>query len=242
MSRLLLASLLLTTDALVPTRVLRPGRRRASEARMMSEWKTISPCPSERALALCPQKTADEAEEGTHWVAIERIQSAGDALAAALEPGAPEATVLVGAPAAVARLRTQRALVDKLLQSILKEDDECAVAVGHSIDALLKAWLEHVEASNGEQTFEDLRAAAQPHTAPVLEMRGFAEVEKVDMAALGRGEPIATHSARLPAAIVAYDALLVAETASPADRTVYTEILELLRKQPPPGIARPGKV
>ena len=54
---------------------------------MISEWKTISPCPSERALALCPQKTAEEAEEGTHWVAIERIQSAGDALAAALAVG-----------------------------------------------------------------------------------------------------------------------------------------------------------
>ena len=206
---------------------------------MLSEWKTISPCSSERALALCPPKTADEAEDGTHWVAIERIQSAGDALAAALKPGAPEATVLVGMPAAVARLRTQRALVDKLLQSILKEDSECAVAVGHSIDALLKVWLEHVEASNGERTFEDLRAAAQPHTAPVLELRGFAEVDKPDMSALGRGEPIATHSARLPATIVAYDALLVAETASPTDRAVYSEILELLRKQAPPGIARP---
>ena len=49
--------------------------------------------------------------------------------------------------------------------------------------------------------------SATPFTAPILEKRGFAEVEKPDFSALARNEPIATHCARLPAACVAYSYL-----------------------------------
>jgi len=106
-------------------------------------------------------------------VAVDRVQSAEDALQSALQIGAPEPAVLIGgAPAAIGRLRLERGLVDKLLQSILKEDPECAVAVGHCVDSLLLAWLQHVSYSSqdeeGAPQFEDLRAAAQPHTAPQL--------------------------------------------------------------------------
>ena len=203
-----------------------------------TQWKTISPCLDGRAAALAKEETP-ATEEPTHWVVVDRVQSTEDAFMSALAVGAPEPTVLVGAPAAVGRLRPERALVDKLLQTIVKEEPECAVAVGHCVDSLLLAWLQHLQAQEGstEQQFEGLRAAAQSHTAPVLEQRGFAEIERPDMSALGRGEPIATHSARLPAGIIAYEALLgAAETIAETAR--YNEILEALRTQPPPtGVA-----
>ena len=203
-----------------------------------TQWKTISPCLDGRAAALAKEETP-ATEEPTHWVVVDRVQSTEDAFMSALAVGAPEPTVLVGAPAAVGRLRPERALVDKLLQTIVKEEPECAVAVGHCVDSLLLAWLQHLQAQEGstEQQFEGLRAAAQSHTAPVLEQRGFAEIERPDMSALGRGEPIATHNARLPAGIIAYEALLgAAETI--AETTRYNEILEALRTQPPPtGVA-----
>ena len=200
-----------------------------------TQWKTISPCLDGRAAALAKEETATE--EPTHWVAVDRVQSTEDAFMSALAVGAPEPTVLVGAPAAVGRLRPERALVDKLLQTIVKEEPECAVAVGHCVDSLLLAWLQHLQAQEGtEQQFEGLRAAAQPHTAPVLEQRGFAEIERPDMSALGRGEPVATHYARLPAGIFAYEALLgSAETIAETAR--YNEILEAMRTQPPPTVA-----
>jgi len=55
-----------------------------------------------------------------------------------------------------------------------------------------------------QQGFEELRAGGTLHTAVILERRGFAEIEAPDLSALGRGLPISTHAARLPAAIVAY--------------------------------------
>jgi len=207
---------------------------RSSSVTCATQWKTTSPCLDGRAAAFANEEPTTE--EPTHWVVVDRVQSADDAFKSALAVGAPEATVLVGAPAAVGRLRPERALVDKLLQSIVKEEPECAMAVGHCVDSLLLAWLQHLQAqegSTGQQQFEGLRAAAQAHTAPVLEQRGFAEIEKPDMSALGRGEPVATHYARLPAGIFAYEALLAsAETIAETAR--YNEILEALRSQPPP--------
>ena len=207
---------------------------RSSSVTCATQWKTTSPCLDGRAAAFANEEPTTE--EPTHWVVVDRVQSADDAFQSALAVGAPEATVLVGAPAAVGRLRPERALVDKLLQSIVKEEPECAMAVGHCVDSLLLAWLQHLQAqegSTGQQQFEGLRAAAQAHTAPVLEQRGFAEIEKPDMSALGRGEPVATHYARLPAGIFAYEALLAsAETIAETAR--YNEILEALRSQPPP--------
>ena len=64
-------------------------------------------------------------------------------------------------------------------------------------------------------------------------MRGFAEVERPDMSALGRGEPITTHFARLPAAIIAYEALL-GSAATLAETARFNDILNALRSQPPP--------
>ena len=198
-----------------------------------TQWKTISPCLDGRAAALAKEETP-ATEEPTHWVVVDREQSTEDAFMSALAVGAPEPTVLVGAPAAVGRLRPERALVDKLLQTIVKEEPECAVAVGHCVDSLLLAWLQHLQSQEGtEQQFEGLRAAAQSHTAPVLEQRGFAEIERPDMSALGRGEPIATHYARLPAGIFAYEALLTSATTI-AETARYNAILEALRSQPPP--------
>ena len=135
---------------------------RSSSVTCATQWKTTSPCLDGRAAAFANEEPTTE--EPTHWVVVDRVQSADDALASALAVGAPEATVLVGAPAAVGRLRPERALVDKLLQSIVKEEPECAVAVGHCVDSLLLAWLQHLQAqegSTGQQQFEGLRAAAQ---------------------------------------------------------------------------------
>ena len=69
----------------------------------------------------------------------------------------------------------------------------------------------------------------------MLEQRGFAEIESPDMTALGRGEPISTHTARLPAGIIAYEALRSTASA-PAETARYDEILEALRSQPPPRV------
>ena len=81
-----------------------------------AQWKTISPCRDGRAAELAKVDATDT--EPTHWVAIDRIQSAEDAFSAALQVGASEPAVLVGAPAAVGRLRYERGLIDKLLLSM----------------------------------------------------------------------------------------------------------------------------
>ena len=75
--------------------------------------------------------------------------------------------------------------------------------------------------------FEDLGASATLYTSDAFERYGFAEVEAPDLTALGRGEPIVTHEARLPAAIIALDR---AAAASPRAAALATA----LRSQPPP--------
>ncbi|KAL3917419.1 MAG: hypothetical protein SGPRY_006412 [Prymnesium sp.] len=144
--------------------------------------------------------------------------------------------VEVGLPAAVGRLLTtpsKRVLVDRLYSSIPKEKPACAVVVGLAVDALVRAWLQQIRQTGS--CFEELLASATPFTAPILEKRGFVEIEKPDFGALGRGEPIATHQARLPAACVAYDYLLNSGSGlSLMDLSSYQNILDELRASPPP--------
>ena len=71
-----------------------------------------------------------------------------------------------------------------------------------TIEKLLECWLENL----GDDEFESLGASATLYTSDAFERFGFAEIEFPDLTALGRGEPIVTHRARLSAAILACDA------------------------------------
>ncbi|KAL1528409.1 hypothetical protein AB1Y20_009758 [Prymnesium parvum] len=196
-------------------------------------YRVESPCsPASAALVAGEVAIAsepsdeDEANPPPYWVAVLPTSD-----------GAP--LVQVGKPTAVGRLQViskRKAILDRLCSSIPKEKASAAEAIEHAIDALLLAWLRRIEST--EASFEDLFASATPFTAPLLEKRGFAEVEKPDFTALGRGEPIATHQARLPAACVAFSYLISqADGLSPTTLASMQSILDALRQQPPPAQA-----
>lgn len=163
-----------------------------------------------------------EAVEGDVWVkATENAQPALD-LTNAMAAATAEPTVIVGAPAAVGRLRprsTAAPVIDVLRSSIPKEQlERCGPSMDACLEALLGAWVEAL----GDDEFEALGASATLYTSDAFSRFGFSEIEFPDLTALGRGEPIVTHRARLPAAIVACDA------------RGNTALAEALRQQPPP--------
>ena len=225
-----LSALSWTTDAVVTC----SGACALSAARcqppvaLLEAYRVESPCTASTAAIIVGETFADAAsDEGAlaHWVAV--------------YPNSIETSLMeVGQPAAVGRLRSLSesgvVVLDQLRSSIPKEQPAAAKTIGLAVDALLLAWLAHVEMS-GEASFEDLSASATPFTAPILEKRGFAEVEKPDFSALARNEPIATHCARLPAACIAYSYLASrTEDVSVVDLSSFQRILDGLRQQPPP--------
>ena len=190
---------------------------------------SVEVCSCDAALAI-DGKACDDARDGDVWVAAKETAAPAFSLSAAMEAATTDApVVVVGAPAAVGRLRPRRGgaapVVDVLRTSIPKEQTErCAEAQAAVLTKLLELWLESL--GDGDH-FEDLRASATIHTAAALESFGFAEIEFPDLTALGRDAAIETHAARLPAAILAFDALAAASPAAAA-------VAETLRAQPPP--------
>jgi hypothetical protein len=142
------------------------------------------PCAASTAALI--SKEAADSTDGDYWVAVERTEPSEHCL-----------------PLAVGRIRRTlrpHPLVDCLRSSLPKEDPLAKAALELALDALL---LRHAETSSDARRFETLRAASSVFTSAVLESRGFAEVDAPDFTAIGRGERIATHAARLPAAIFA---------------------------------------
>lgn len=120
-------------------------------------------------------------EEDGAWVRAKRVGSVNS---------------VVGLPDAVGRLRN--GVIDKLDISFPKEDhDRAGKALGTVVDKLLEIYMK-------DNSFVDLKASATPHTAPVLERRGFSPLENPDLTALSRNEPIVTHRAVLESAVGAY--------------------------------------
>ena len=166
---------------------------------------------------------AQPAEEipGDVWVKVtENAAPSLDLTSAMAAATTDEPSIVVGAPAACGRLRTgDKPVIDVLRSSIAKEQvDRCGASMDVAIEKLLECWLENL----GGDEFESLGASATLYTSDAFERFGFAEIEFPDLTALGRGEPIVTHRARLSAAILACDA------------RGCTELAEALRSQPPP--------
>ena len=162
-----------------------------------------------------------EAIPGDVWVKVtENAAPSLDLTSAMAAATTDEPSIVVGAPAACGRLRTgDRPVIDVLRSSIAKEQvDRCGQSMDACIEKLLECWLENL----GDDEFESLGASATLYTSDAFERFGFAEIEFPDLTALGRGEPIVTHRARLSAAILACDARGSAELAG------------ALRSQPPP--------
>ena len=162
-----------------------------------------------------------EAIEGDVWVMVtENAAPSLDLTSAMAAATTDEPSIVVGAPAACGRLRTgDKPVIDVLRSSIAKEQvDRCGASMDACIEKLLECWL---DALDGDE-FESLGASATLYTSDAFERFGFAEIEFPDLTALGRGEPIVTHRARLSAAILACDA------------RGCTELAEELRSQPPP--------
>ena len=162
-----------------------------------------------------------EAVDGDVWVKVtENAAPSLDLTSAMAAATTDEPSIVVGAPAACGRLRPgPNPVIDVLRSSIAKEQvDRCGASMDACIEKLLECWLENV----GGDEFESLGASATLYTSDAFERFGFAEIEFPDLTALGRGEPIVTHRARLSAAILACDA------------RGCTELAEALRSQPPP--------
>ncbi|EGB01699.1 hypothetical protein AURANDRAFT_69582, partial [Aureococcus anophagefferens] len=121
---------------------------------------SVEVCNCDAALAI-DGKACDDARDGDVWVAAKETAAPAFSLSAAMEAATTDApTVVVGAPAAVGRLRPRRGgaapVVDVLRTSIPKEQTErCAEAQAAVLTKLLELWLESL--GDGDH-FEDLRA------------------------------------------------------------------------------------
>eukprot|EP00966_Prymnesium_polylepis_P128030 2960913-Prymnesium_polylepis.1 len=219
------------SSAVVGSALVRPAapRRCAAIVALLESYRIESPCRAAAAAALAGDDVeaaalaASESGALHHWVAV--------------YPSSIETSLVeVGQPAAVGRLSSfgeGAVVIDQLRSSIPKEKPAAAQVLGLAIDALLLAWCAHVDSSDA--AFEELTASTTMFTAPMLSSRGFAELEKPDLSALGRGEPIATHRARLPAACLAYNFRLSNPNGlSVADLAATQSLLDALRSQPPP--------
>ena len=145
-----------------------------------------------------------EAVPGDVWVKVtENAAPSLDLTSAMAAATTDEPSIVVGAPAACGRLNPKGPVIDVLRSSIAKEQvDRCGASMDACIEKLLECWLENL----GDDEFESLGASATLYTSDAFERFGFAEIEFPDLTALGRGEPIVTHRARLSAAILACDA------------------------------------
>lgn len=151
-------------------------------------------------------------EPDHNWVAITRTVeplAVDPGLLAAPESiqqvlGVPRASV-AGTPLATGRLRTasEPPIIDKLTCTLEKEEKLHGAALGLAVDALLLTWAEHLLNEGCEHTFETLAASSSLFSEEALTSRGFKPIDEPDFTAMARGEPIATHTARLPSALMA---------------------------------------
>jgi hypothetical protein len=211
-----------------------------SGALLSDTYRIESPCKPQVAAMLVPATstnpvpTADGAN--IHWCAAlpSTQQPTLDPTAIQVRsPFAPLAAppTLVGAPAAIGRLDLSKGRIDQLRSEIPKENPESQELMGLVLDTLLLRWMEHCSSSDGA-SFESLTASASPNAATVYESRGFMEAEP-DFTALGRGEALTTHRARLPAAIVAVKAQ-ISNCDDVLDRALAESVLSKLEEQPDP--------
>ena len=94
------------------------------------------------------------------------------------------------------------------------------------------AWRRACASKIPDAAEEALAASATVFTKGHFSAAGFAELDAPDLTALGRGQPILTHRARLPRAVVAYESLLSSPTASADERERYRAVLWALRRLP----------
>ena len=214
--------------------IVRPVAALLSDA-----YRLQSPCPPSVASMLLPVQKLEVIEENSpesyHWVAAMPVPQPLGSISMTSIPLAMPST-LVGAPAAVGRLDLTRGQIDFLRTELPKENPEAADLIGLIVDGLLLAWCQHC--SSSDRKYEHLTASASPFVAPLLVSRGFALIDDPDFTALGRGELIATHRARLPASIIAYQRRAASDpTEDVLDRSMAEELLAALRDQPEPGVA-----
>lgn len=206
-----------------------------SSLALLSQFRLEYNVNSATALAALttPPKNADD---NSCWVAVfpNNLGISPDVLQTPTQNPLVSPTA-VGAPTAVGRLRYDAMRLDSLACTLPKEDPLAAELIGLTVDALLQEWLQHCLASPCKASFEDLLACPSTFTTPILTARGFATIESPDFAALAAGESIATHCARLPAAILSYDRRAGSCT-DVLDCSLMETILTLLREQPEPGI------
>ena len=190
-------------------------------------WRTRL-CNADVAAPLVGVQQAFSAE-GAVWVAVDREPGVDGKLTDRFEP-----RIVVGVPDAVARLVPQHCVIDRLCLSIPLATEgysnpEWYEAAGYCVDRLLLAWLTHT--SSGRAAFEDLSVACDlPAAHLIFEQRGFVGVDADDSESYN-----VTHQARLPAAIISYEALSSSSDTSRGERIVYDEILRALRSQHAPG-------
>jgi hypothetical protein len=93
----------------------------------------------------------------------------------------------------------------------------------------------HAKGPLSSQRFEDLRVACGGvEKAHFFTRRGFLVLED-ELQAIGR-DGLVTHQARLPSAIVSYEALSASDIASRGERELYEQILRGLRRMPAPSM------
>lgn len=194
-------------------------------AALLSQGYSVqSPCKEATATLLGDEKTpAVTSTDSHHWVAVfPGLKPVATAMFTL-----PTAPTNVGAPIAVVRLDLKEGRLDCMRCSIPKEEAEAKEVLGLAVDAAIETWLEHCSAVPGG--FEALTAAATMFSAEVLRTRGFAELDDEDISFGQRY--IASHRARLPSAIVAYERQAsVAEDV--LDKAMAEDLLRRLRAQP----------
>ena len=203
-----------------------------------------SPCSSATAATVCKEALSSSADD--YWVAVTNVPTAPkvDFDAALLTaPASIQGALGVprmpigGEPFAVGRLRRHVSppMIDCLRSSLPKEDKLHADAIGLVIDALLLAWAEWLsrEAEASKLCFETLTASSSLACEAVLVQRGFMELDTVDFTAKARGEPLATHSARLPSALLSAKAR-AAQPGTEMDQAHLEGLVEALRSLEPP--------
>ena len=199
------------------------SRARCAPARAQPSAFVAETC----AASACRGLVADAADaDGDVWVRAVDVAVPMDFAAAMAEATTGDLDL----PACVGRLRGSKLppVVDALATSIPKEQlERCAAARAAVLERLLEAWLDRLDDENEAGLhFEALRGAASLHSAAAFERLGFVELDAPDLTSLGRGEAIATHAARLPAAVLAFEARSEAPRAA--------AILARLKAQPPP--------
>ena len=195
-------------------------------------WR-VQTCSSAVAASLVGTEVA-VTEEFAVWAAVDREPGEGGKLTDRFEP-----QIVAGVPDAVARLRPERALIDQLCLSIPSETEgfsnpEWHEAAGYCVDRLLLAWVAHCQSAAPRPAFEELRVACGGvDKAPSFQRRGFTVFDG-EVCGFSKEVGLLTHQARLPAAILSYDALMCDSAASRCEREVYQQILRGLRSLPSP--------